>query len=106
VESLLLQSKLALLELDIEKAKQHLDQASKLAKEKGLGRLLKTIEEEKTKFDSELNQIRSTYEETPLSKKMDILQINTRINGIKKSSGTQDQIETTQMSQKLFSIKI
>ena len=92
-----------MLELNVEKAKQHLDQAYKIAKDKGLGRLLKTIEEEKAKFEADLNQVRSVDEEITLSKKMDILQIKKRINGIKKTSGTQDQITTTETSQKLFS---
>ena len=105
-ESLLLQSKLALLELNIEKSKELLDKAMKLAEEKGLKRIAEIVKKERTKFKEDIDQLKSLDKETDFNKKMDILHIKTRVNGFKKSGITAEKVQETEFSKKLLSIKI
>jgi tetratricopeptide (TPR) repeat protein len=105
-ESLLLQSKLALLELNVEKAKQLLEKAIKLAKEKGLKRIAEIVEIEKSRFSEDINHLKNLDKDTDFGEKLDVLQIKTRVNGFKKSGVTAEKIEETEFSKKLLSIKI
>ncbi len=105
-ESLLLQSKLALLELDADKSKQLLDKAEKIAKEKGLDRISNIIKKERSKINEDLNQIRNVDDQLDFSRKMNILNINSRVNGIKKVGTTTERTQESEFSMKLMSIKI
>ena len=69
-ESYLLQSKFALLDLDIEHAKLLLAQAHVTAEEKGLLLLVKTIENEREKLNSEMKKWISVIDQNPTKQEM------------------------------------
>ncbi|MHA1953938.1 MAG: hypothetical protein ACW96U_08335, partial [Candidatus Heimdallarchaeaceae archaeon] len=85
-ETLLLQSKLALVELDYEKAESLLDQAFNIAEEKGLDRLKESIKREREIFKEEKQKIDRFDKESPIQEKIDAVDFKSRINGAKKAS--------------------
>jgi hypothetical protein len=91
VETLLLQSKLALVELDIKKAQQLLEQANKIADDKGLKRLITIIAQEKESFNNVKEKLQKFDKEDPLDKKIEVINFEKRINSIKKVSTTLKQ---------------
>ncbi|TET80676.1 MAG: tetratricopeptide repeat protein, partial [Candidatus Heimdallarchaeota archaeon] len=91
VETLLLQSKLALVELDIKKAQQLLEQANKIADDKSLERLKTIIAQEKESFHNEKEILQKFDKEDPLDKKIEVINFEKRINSLKKVSSTLKQ---------------
>jgi tetratricopeptide (TPR) repeat protein len=106
VQTLLLQSKIALIELEAEKAKKLLNQALKIAEDKGLDKLKSEINQEIEMFKAEAKQIESFDKETSISKRMGAISLEKRVNGIKKTSVTEVHVEETEISKKLFSLSI
>ncbi|MFW9957432.1 MAG: tetratricopeptide repeat protein [Candidatus Odinarchaeota archaeon] len=70
VESYLLQSKLALIDFEVSKAKQLLVRAKNLADEKGLFRLSHIVDKEMQTLQSELQRWESILEENPSKQEM------------------------------------
>ena len=91
VETLLLQSKLALVELDIKKAQQLLEQANKIADDKSLERLKTIIAQEKESFHNEKEILQKFDKKDPLDKKIEVINFEKRINSLKKVSTTLKQ---------------
>jgi tetratricopeptide (TPR) repeat protein len=85
-ETLLLQSKLALVELDKEKAESLLEQAFNIAEENGLDRLKESIIKEKEIFKEEKEKIERFDKETPIHEKIEAVDFKSRLNGVKKAS--------------------
>lgn len=85
-ETLLLQSKLALVELDYEKAESLLDQAFNIAEEKGLDRLKESIKKEREIFKEEKQKIENFDKETSIQEKIEAVDFKSRMNGAKKAS--------------------
>jgi tetratricopeptide (TPR) repeat protein len=106
VEAILLQSKLALIDLDFKRSNQLMNQALKLAEDKGLDRLKKQILVEKSKAKSEISSLENLERDSSLSVRMESVDFSRRINGVKKAGITQDQLKSQEVSSKLFSIKI
>jgi tetratricopeptide (TPR) repeat protein len=106
VEALLLQSKLALLELDTKRAQQLKEQALKIAEENNLDRLKNLIIEEQKEFDQETDRLHKLDKNSSLTLRIEKIDFSKRINGVKKAAVTQEQVVTQETSSKLFSIKI
>ncbi|MHA1954076.1 MAG: hypothetical protein ACW96U_09060 [Candidatus Heimdallarchaeaceae archaeon] len=105
-EVLLLQAKLALIELDSNKALQLLNRAENIAEDKGLDRLKELIAIEKVNFKEEVIKIEQLDTKSPISKRMEVIDFKRSINGIKKASVTDTKVEKSDLSDKLFSIQI
>ena len=105
-ETLILQSKLALVELDIEKAESLLEQAYKIADEKGLERLKETINHEKENFKEEKEKIREFDKKDSIHKKMDLINFDKRMNGVKKASISVKQSDKQIIQKSLLKISI
>jgi tetratricopeptide (TPR) repeat protein len=105
-ECLLLQSKLALLEMDIEKSKQLQEKANKIAEEKGLVRISNIVEEERARFTDDVEKLQNIEEESTYKEIMDVIGINKRVNGVKKTGISIERTQETEFSTKLMSIKI
>ena len=105
-ETLMLQAKLALVELDSEKAKKLLEQASRIAEDKGLERLKIAISQEKELFKVETSQIKDLDLDSPITERMEIVSLDKRMNGIKKCCLTEVKTDDSETSKKLFSISI
>ena len=76
-QTYLLQSKLALIELDIGQAKKLLEQASSIAEEKGMNLLVRLAEHEREALLSQLNKWESIVQEKPSTQEMiDVTHIN------------------------------
>jgi tetratricopeptide (TPR) repeat protein len=86
VETLLLQSKLALVESDIDKAQQLLEQASDIAEDKKLERLRTEIAQEKENFTRDKDNLKDLDKDESLNKRIELINLDKRINGIKKTS--------------------
>ena len=106
VQTLLLQSKIALIELETEKAKKLLNQALKISEDKGLDKLKSEINQEIEMFKVEAEQIESFDKESSINKRMEAISLEKRVNGIKKTSVTEVHVEETEISKKLFSLSI
>ena len=106
VQTLLLQSKIALIELETEKAKKLLNQALKISEDKGLDKLKSEINQEIEMFKVEAKQIESFDKESSINKRMEAISLEKRVNGIKKTSVTEVHVEETEISKKLFSLSI
>ncbi len=106
VEALLLQSKLALVDLELKRAEELKEQALKISDENKLDRLKIMIVQEQETFLSELGAAKQFDVNSPLKSRMDSIDFSKRINGVKKASITQDQVVSSEVSTKLFSIKI
>jgi len=105
IETLRLQSQLALLELEVEKAKNLLSQANIIAKERGLERLRLKISNDIMKVDNKSLKLNKLKEKT-LPKKMEIMKLVETVTDIKKERLTDFMIEESIKSTKLFSLKL
>jgi len=105
IETLRLQSQLALLELDVEKAKNLLSQANVIAKERGLERLRLKISNDIMKVDNKSLKLNKLEEKT-LPKKVEIVKLVETVTDIKKERLTDFMIEESIKSTKLFSLKL
>jgi tetratricopeptide (TPR) repeat protein len=85
-ETILLQSKLALIELDKEKAESLLEQAFNIASDNGLDRLKESILKEREVFKKESDKLDKLDKESPIQKKIEALDLKSRMNGAKKAS--------------------
>ena len=106
VEALLLQSKLALVDLDTKRAKQLIDQSLEIAEEKGLAGLKEKIAEEQKVFAEETGKMQNLKSDSPLSIRVEAIDFKKTMNGVKKAGVTQKQVETAEVSKKLFTIQI
>jgi tetratricopeptide (TPR) repeat protein len=106
-ESLILQSQLALLDLDVDKAKKLLSQSLKIAEERELGRLEVKILQEKEKLAKQAIELKA-LEDTPvsLSKKIEIVKLDETFSDFKKERLADVQFQEADSSRKLFSIQI
>ncbi len=105
-ETLMLQAKLALVDLDTAKATKLMEQANKIAEDKGLERLKTSIASEKEQFQGETDKIKELDLETPITERMEVISFDKRMNGIKKSSLTETKKDDSKASKRLFSISI
>ncbi len=100
VETLLLWSKIALIEFNVDESSEKLNEAEKLAEEKGLERLLKVVREEKDNLKPERNRLMRLDGGTPINKRMEIVNFDRRMNGIKKTSMIETIIKDTDLQLK------
>ena len=105
-EVLLLQARLALVELDTEKTAELLDKAEKIAEEKGLDRLKDIITQERANIEGEIGKIEQLDKTALIRKRMEVIDLKKSMNGIKKASVTDTKVEKSDLSDKLFSIRI
>ncbi|MFW9852412.1 MAG: tetratricopeptide repeat protein [Candidatus Thorarchaeota archaeon] len=106
-ESLILQSQLALLDLDVDKAKKLLSQSLKIAEERELSRLEIKILQEKEKLAKQAIELKALGETlVTLSKKIEIVKLDETFTNIKKERLANVQFEERDSSRKLFSIQI
>lgn len=105
-EVLLMQAKLALVELDTEKTAELLDKAEKIAEEKRLDRLKEIITQERANIEGEIGKIKQLDKMSPISKRMEVVDFKKSMNGIKKTSVTDVQVEESNISKRIFSIQI
>ena len=101
-EILLLQSKLALVELDIDKAESLLNKASKIADEKKLDRLKATIDLERDIFLEEKKEIEKFDKEDSLESIVETVDFDNRLKSVKKTSLSVKQTGEQIMLKSLF----
>jgi tetratricopeptide (TPR) repeat protein len=107
VESMWLQSKLALLDLEVEKAQELIAEALKIANEKGLERLKKKLQEEQENIKQIISQLIKKGKETlPLAERINLVGISKTFKEVKKQRILNTQEEESIISGKLFSLKI
>jgi tetratricopeptide (TPR) repeat protein len=106
-ESLWLQSKFALLNLDVEKAQLLINGALKLATDNGLERLRKKLLEELKGINSVMSQLIKVGKNTiPLSDRMNVIGFQDTIKEMKKQRILSNIEEEPIITRKLFSLKI
>jgi tetratricopeptide (TPR) repeat protein/predicted amidohydrolase len=108
-ETYLLQSKLALIELDMGQAKKLLKQAQSIAEEKGLSRLSRIVAEESDSLLSHLKKWESLIQQEPSKQKMiDMTHIDAFLEQMIQKTVTsvmeQTGITTTEMPKKRYKI--
>lgn len=107
VESLIIQSQLALLDLDIDRSKKLLSQSLKIAEEREIGRLEIKILQEKEKIAKQAIELKALEEtHVTISKKIKIVKLDETFSDIKRERLADIQFEEADSSRKLFSIKI
>lgn len=107
VESLWLQSKLALLYFEIEKAQNLISEALRIATEKGLERLKKKLLEEQKNIAVILSHlIKKGKEVLPLSERMKIIGIETTFKEVKKQRILNFREEEPLLNKTMFSLKL
>ena len=106
-ESLWLQSKFALLNLDVEKAQLLINGALKIATENGIERLRKKLLEELNNIQSTMSQLIKMGKNTiPLSNRMNVIGIQDTIKEVKKQRILSTMEEEPIITRKIFSLKI
>jgi tetratricopeptide (TPR) repeat protein len=107
VEALWLQSQIAMIELDVKKAKETLQKAQKIIDEKGLERLVVKIANEQEKLD-ELSSdlIEAGKKAYSVSKRMELVKVQNTVKDIKKNRLVEDALEDVSTSKTLFSLRI
>ncbi len=106
-ESLWLQSKFALLNLEVEKAQLLINGALKIATENGLERLRKKLLEEQKSINSVMSQlIKMGKNEIHLSERMNVIGIQNTIKEVKKQRILSTLEEEPIITRKIFSLKI
>ena len=106
-ESLWLQSKFALLNLDVEKAQNLINGALKIATENGLERLRKKLLEELKDINSVMSQLINMGKQAiPLSDRMNVIGIQNTIKEVKKQRILSSLEEEPIISRKIYSFKI
>jgi len=106
-ESLWLQSKFALLNLEVEKAQLLINGALKIATENGLERLRKKLLEELNSINSVMSQlIKMGKNEIHLSERMNVIGIQNTIKEVKKQRILSTLEEEPIITRKIFSLKI
>ena len=96
-ETLILQSKLALVESQDEQALELLKKAHKIATDAELVRLKEIIQKEQENFESEKKRIMHLDSGTKITEKLEILNVRNGISKIKKTSTTGSIIEDTSL---------
>jgi len=107
VESLWLQSKLALFSFDIEKSQKLNSEALQIATEKGLERLKKKLREEQENISVIISQlIKKGKEAIPISEQMEIIDIETTFKEVKKQRIFNSREEEPILNKKMFVLKL
>jgi len=108
IESLWFQSQLALVELQIDKAKSLLSQALAWAEKNNLEQFEIKFLREKEKLISKANELQKLGETKPTSifERMDVIRIDETLKDVKRVSMTEARVEEIDVMSKLFSIKI
>lgn len=107
VEALWLQSQIALIELDVKKARELLQKSQKIIEEKGLGRLSAKITHEKDNLEKLSDKIIEAGKKTlSISKRMELVNVQNTVKEIRKQRLVEDSLEDVSTSKKIFSIKI
>ena len=107
VETLKLKAQLALLEFDVESARNLLLKALNIAQENGLDRLVLDLlkqQEDLTKQSIDLKNLEQIS--SPLSHRMSVVKLEDTVEEIKKTSLTKTISREVEVSKKLFSIQI
>ncbi|MCK5141565.1 MAG: hypothetical protein KAQ70_05175, partial [Candidatus Heimdallarchaeota archaeon] len=78
----------------------------KIAEEKGIDRLKELIVLERVNFKEEIMEIKQLDKMSPISKRMEVIDFKKSMNGIKKTSVTDVQVEESNITKRLFSIQI
>jgi len=106
VEALWLQSQIALIELDVKKARELLQKSQKIIEEKGLGRLSAKITYEKDNLEKLSNKIIDAGKKAlSISKRMELVNVQNTVKEIRKQRLVEDSLEDVSTSKKIFSIK-
>jgi len=106
VEALWLQSQIALIELDVKKARELLQKSQKIIEEKGLGRLSAKITHEKDNLEKLSDKIIEAGKKVlSISKRMELVNVQNTVKEIRKQRLVEDSLEDVSTSKKLFSIK-
>ncbi|MHA1200499.1 MAG: tetratricopeptide repeat protein [Candidatus Heimdallarchaeaceae archaeon] len=92
-QTLILQSKLALVELETEQAKALLDDAIEIANNLDLDRLKKIIWKEQDNIDSDKDTIISLDSSAKITEKLELLKVGNGIKRIKKTTTTESIID-------------
>jgi tetratricopeptide (TPR) repeat protein len=107
IECLWFKSQLALLDLDVEKARELLTQALNIAESKGLNSLALKITDSKEKLIKQSIELEELEEESPtISKRMDILKVENGFKELKNKDIFEFKVEKLESSDKLLSLKI
>jgi tetratricopeptide (TPR) repeat protein len=107
VHTLLLQAQIAMIELAIEKAQSLLAKIQKIVEEKGLKKLeSKLIYESKRLKELTSELIEAGKKAYPISKRMELVNIQKGIREIKIKRHVEDALEDISATKKLFSISI